>query len=556
MARKNRKNKNEVLDKALGRYKASWDYASGRYHNLWGECWRLRENQRVKRSHEGVVKTFVPMTFSLVETITCALFNNRPKISFAPNEPSQEQNTQVLTALINQNWERDKWGKKFKSNGRATYTVGNGAVMLTWDIDHVRVDVIPIRDFIMDPSSTGPEDWEFAGRRYLTTKKKLESYEIVDVDTGEMKPRYKNLNDVPDRGSATEGEDTDKQSKDSLLGSTMTEETDQIEIIEIWDRDRVVSIANRSIVIEDIENPLKTQAVERGMEDEPGIIPFALSRGYIDSSLPYGKGDVEVIMEQQELLNDFTEINLEAVLHQLYPARTLDPNLAPGWIDRMDPVPGAVYPFPANALNQLPAPIIPANAFNERANIKSEIREATAVDQVVKGVTSATTQTATEIRAQLGQASQRIESKARDLEDDFFPQVAIIWFNYYKLYAREQFVRVASAEGEQYLLYDPAVFMGEYTPKIQLEVTKELERDKKRESLKEAYAMLIQDRSNNLLEIKRQLLPELLDLPQEAIERIITPAPEPPTPEAPPAPQDPMMPTDMPSMGAPMEMMQ
>ena len=84
-------------------------------------------------------------------------------------------------------------------------------------------------------------------------------------------------------------------------------------------------------------------------EEMAGFLPFAHGRDYEDISLTYGDSDVDIMADQQELLNDMTELNIEAVLYQLYPEKTLDPKFST-WANDLDPRPGKVYPIPAGAM--------------------------------------------------------------------------------------------------------------------------------------------------------------------------------------------------------------
>lgn len=529
----------KALIETLKRYNRSWQYAQKHYHKTWDECFKLYNNIRVKKSKATKYNTFVPMSFSLVETLVAGLYNGRPRVNFVPNQVDQETDTKILSEKLDDDWSKGDWDNKVMTNGRNKFITGNGSVMLFWDGDRVDMEIVPIRDFIMDPSSHSSKDWKWAGRRYLVDKADLESATIIDVETGEEKARYTNLDALSssDSGSGGGAEQTDKQRKEALIGSTSTENDGgrPIEIIEIWDYDRVVTVANRTIVIEDIDNPMKVQAELRGFTDVEGIIPFAIDRDYVDSSLPYAKGEIEVIKDEQNLLNDLNEMYVEAILYTLYPTGTLDPKYA-DWLPKMEMNYGKIYPFAQNALNWNTPPIIPGNVFNYMANIKSEIRETTSIDQIVKGVTSATEQTATEIKAQLGQANQRIEVKAKQLENDFYQQVANIWFQLTRLYAEPQLVRVASAEGVDFKEFDPSVFMGDYSPVIELDITHEMNQGKQQQEMMQAWELIIADPTNNLEEAKKIIYPKILPgLSKDDIERIITP-PQPEEPSMPGAP--------------------
>ena len=59
--RETKSRKDANLQKWLQKFDDSWLYAQQNYHQRWERNWKLYHNIRVKRSHDGVVKTFVPM---------------------------------------------------------------------------------------------------------------------------------------------------------------------------------------------------------------------------------------------------------------------------------------------------------------------------------------------------------------------------------------------------------------------------------------------------------------------------------------------------------------
>ena len=229
--------------------------------------------------------------------------------------------------------------------------------------------------------------------------------------------------------------------------------------------------------------------------------------------------------DQQELLNDMTELNIEAVLYTLYPEKTLDPKFAT-WANDLNPRPGKVYPIPAGAMIWNTPPTIPTNAFNERLNIKSEMREAVAVSEVTKGVSMTDKTTATEIKAQMGQADQRITEKAQTLANDFFFQEAKIVLKLLQLNAPEKlYVRTIQDANVTFEEVNMDRFVGDYTPMVTLDIQKKYEEAQQQEAYLNAFQMIIQDPTNNLQAAKQILYKKIMpSLTDEQIEQIITPA--------------------------------
>ena len=554
------KKDNPVLSRFLKYFTDSWTYAQQNYHQTWERNWKLYRNIRTEKNHPGTIECFVPMVNSTVNTIVASLFNSNPSVKYLPNRADQNEETDILNDVYQDFARRDGWALKNKINGRQGIITGNYFAYYEWKPDDnggfVHKEIIPIRDAILDPNAHNIADAKYVGRRFFTSKKELENTLIFNPETGKMEKRYKDLDNVTE--NATDGgldAQSDKAIKDTALGSVSPNKGSQVEVIEIWTHEEVCVIANQQTVIEYRENPYfalnKSKFEQRklaweleryqklqqsaGAEDigefkeefnkkSAGLIPFAHGCDYPDVSLIYGSSDVDIIADEQELLNTLTELNIEAVLYQLYPERRIDPKFA-GKLDNLDPMPGKVYPLPAGAMDWNNPPTIPTNAFAERNNIKGEIRESASVSEISKGITATDSTTATEIKAMLGQADIRIREKADNLAQGFFMQEATIVFKLLKLYADDNYmIRKVGDNGVKFETVEMSKFIGDYTPMVTLDVQAQLEKSEKQEAYTNAFQMIIADPTNNLAEAKRIMYPKMMpELTQEEIAAIITP---------------------------------
>ena len=568
------KKDNPVLKRFLEYFTNSWTYAQQNYHETWERNWKLYRNIRTEKNHPGTIEAFVPMVNSTVNTIVASLFNSNPTVKYIPNRADQNEETDILNDVYQDFARRDGWALKNKINGRQGVITGNYFAYYEWQPDDnggfVHKEIIPIRDAILDPNAHNIADAKYVGRRFFTSKADLENTLIYNPETGKMEKRYKDLENIAE--NATDGgldAQSDKAIKDTALGSVSPTKGAQVEIIEIWTHEEVCVIANRIAVIEHRQNPYyalnKAKFEQRKLEWElnrlqrlqqtageedigefkeefnakgAGLIPFAHGCDYPDVSLIYGSSDVDIIADEQELLNTLTELNVEAVLYQLFPERRIDPKFA-GKLDNLDPAPGKVYPLPAGAMDWNNPPAIPTNAFAERNNIKGEIRESASVSEISKGITATDSTTATEIKAMLGQADVRIREKADNLAQGFFMQEATIVFKLLKLYADDKYmIRKVGEDGIKFENVEMSKFIGDYTPMVTLDVQAQLEKSEKQEAYTNAYQMIIADPTNNLTEAKRIMYPKKMpDLSQEEIQAIITPAQQQMPPMAQPTPQ-------------------
>lgn len=558
------KNVQDTLDKVMKDFTSSWDYCTGSWHGRWIDNYALYNNNRVKVGYNGITDTFVPMTFSTIETMVSALFGSKPKFDFVPPGSKPDQKTDILNSLLDYYWDKDQWNIKVISWGRTMLMLGTSVVYLWWDMDHPCMINVPLRDFFIDPMASTLENARYMGRRFLTTTDELKSFEVVDPDTGEMIKKYKNLDKIEsnnqmgqtgeDAGGVTggaTGDLTDKQEKDMFYGSTIEQpEQDQVEIIEYWTEDRCISIANRGTVIEDTENYYKAKGKAAGNSYAKGIMPFAALRDYIDESLFYAKGEVDIIADEQELLNDITNQTIDSITFNLNQMYTLDPKHA-DLLEEIENVPGAVYLAEQNTLVPIPVRPIPANAFEERQNIKNEMRETTASNEVVKGTSTDSNVTATEINAQVAGAGQRIKLKVVQIENEGFHRLANVIFQMVQLYVTEPMViQITGKSAQQWALFDPNEFEGDYQPRVQLDIEVQQKKQQDAKNSQEMLAAFMGDPTINQVELKKMVLQKGFNLDPDEAEKLMAP---PPPPMGAPGAIDPAtgMPVDPMAAGAP-----
>ena len=576
-----------VLDGAIKRFDDSWTYAKDNHHSKWERNNKLYDSERVNATYEGVTDTFVPMVFSTIETMVAALSNASIRFEFKSGDPMSQFEDKALNALIQEWWDEDQWDLAIEEGFREVLITGMVANMFSWEDDRPHLESFAMRDAIVDPTVKKPADLQkpgsYAGRRYFVRKGTLDNITVVDADPesktfGEMKPRYMKTDDDSVGKNA---EEDDKQTKEIFSGSTLSDaHKDQDEIIEIWDIDRVVTIKNRKHVIEDAVNPFKLkhqlqlqkeyaeemkegytpeQAMADAKREAVGIVPFFFFRNYRKLSLFYASSEIDAIAKPQELLNDMTNMETDYIIKQLSPQKELDPEYA-DLIDLVTSDPDVVYLMKPGSLVDRPVPVLPSNSFNNRMNIKNEIRETTAIDQVAKGVANVKDATATEVNAQLQQSGQRIQSKARIFEKDGFYWMGWILMKFIQLYQEKPLVvEIAGDAGidaqtamDKYGIvlpkgcgvFDPADFQDDFKIRVSLDADAQSNKQETQRQMTTAYQMLIQDPTNNLEEIKKRLIPKMVDIDKEDLDAILTPAQAPAMPEGMPpemagAPVDP-----------------
>jgi hypothetical protein len=421
---------------------------------------------------------------------------------------------------------------------------GNGILMVSWEGDMPRIVNVPLNDFFFDPTATHmnhpdePGYAGFAGYRYLTSIEDLRKKKIVNPETGEMEALYTGLDDIEDFDK--DWDKLDKDQKESYIGTTLGKDanTKQVECIVYYTKKKKIVIANRKKVIYNGKNPYYRDAstetksitlpdgtetsVEVEIPEIKPFLPFAILRNYVDSSLFLAKGDVEVILPLQEALNDLSnqkKDNLTYVLNNMW---QIDPQFA-HLAEQIESLPGLVLPIPRGALAPIEKQVITNEADIEMGRIKDEMRRATAADEAVQGVSSSKGRvTATEVQAQLNQASQRFSTKLTTLEDEGYAQLGRILFKMVQIFVDQELaVRVLGPEGTAWKDFDPNEYTGEYEPKVELQSTTKANMAEEGQKFLNLHQMVAQNPLINQKEFLRVYLEKVFQLPEQQIKRLL-----------------------------------
>lgn len=534
-----------LLGTVLGDFERARKYVETNYQAIWEDCFKAYNAIRTRRGYSGVADDFIPEIFSIVESLKAAIAGSKPKFKYMPLDEEQEQDTEVLNALVDYYWSCNNMTEKMLNWVGDMIIYGNGVFMVSWENNKPLVHHIPLSDFFVDPTATHlnrPEERgyaKYAGYRYLTSIEQLKAKKMFDIDTGDLVDMYKNLDLVTE---GTLGDADDKTRKEQLLGSTLGKDAakHQVEIIEYYTAKKKVIIANRSVVIFEGDNPFQRAektitgvALINGQPEEtktviPGIqgfLPFAILRNYTDSNLFFARGDVEVLIPMQEALNDTSSQKRDNLAYALNNMWQIDPRFK-HLAEQIESMPGAVFPIPKGALTAIEKQDMSPAADTEISRLTQAMRTASAADAAVQGVAQKFSRTtATEIAAQLNQASTRFTTKIQNLEDEGFAQLARIIYKMIQIFVdKELAVRVIGKTGTTWKDYDPKKYTGEYQPRVILEATAKAEA----EQMAQAVQVAAQFGMNNPMVNQEALLRKIFtsifpDAPKDDIDELLTP---------------------------------
>ncbi len=486
----------EALGLVMGNFNKARKYIKDHYEEIWGNSFKAYNGLRVARGYAGVADSIVPETFSIVESLKASIAGSKPKFKYLPIVEGQKEDTETLNGLVDFYWSQNNMTEKMLNWVGDMIIYGNGVMMVTWEKDYPCIRHIPLSDFFVDPAATHlnrPEEAgypRYAGYRYLTSIEQLRAEKKIDVETGESVPRY-NLTDVG--GGDGSGDETDKDRKEKYLGSTYGKDAikEQVEVIEYFTANKHIVVANRGQVILDEETPYKRKSstikqtividgelveYEEKIPEIKGFLPFAIARNYTDSNLFFARGDVEVILPIQEEINDTASQKRDNLAYALNNMWQIDPRFK-HLAEQIESIPGAVFPLPRGALTPIEKNDVSPAADSEMGRLQQAMRSATAADAAVQGTAQRFSRTtATEVQAQLQQASMRFTTKVQNLEDEGLAQLARIIYKLIQIFVDTALaVRIIGNKGVEWKRFIPGDYRGEYEPRVVLESTAQAE---------------------------------------------------------------------------------
>jgi len=491
-----------TLDEALKMFDDAVEYVDTGFRTNWDNYFRVYKGQRVQRHYEGIADPVIRESHTIIETLVANIAGGTPKFHFVKTNEEQSDDTDVLNGMLDYYMTVNQMGLKNQEWVRDMLLYGTGILHVTWREGKPFIENIPLRDFFVDPLSTGltqtTNPARYAGYRYFVDKEVLEREMIYDPEEDKMVPRYKNLEKIgfdkdAKAGGAGNGDKAapDKAFKDMFNGSTLGDQAveRQVAVIKLYDlmTGRIYEIGNRKEFIyneetwckreemeEDVEVEVdgKVETTKRKLHEIKPFLPFAVLRDYVDTSLFYGEGEMAIIMGDAELLNDYEAMDVDNNAYQNTPMYQIDPQFA-DLAPEIETIPGAVYPIPKGAISPLERPQLSQDLDRKKEAIAARMRRATAADDAVQGVAQSSSRTtATEVSSQLAQAQNRFSTKLANLESEGYAQLGSIIVKLVQIFVtRKTAIRIVGPKGVAFRDFDPWEYDGDWEPHVELDTT-------------------------------------------------------------------------------------
>ena len=379
---------------------------------------------------------FIPYIYAIIETIVpriiSAAFSARPYLGILPTKPETEENAKMMEKLIDyQLIQVTGFITTAVSWVKETLLYGTGILKVTWDYeegqayqeeplaviydipvgqqyvmadtivkDDPLIEHIDIWDFYVDPYAQNIDDAAYCIHRvyrdtdYLKAKEKDGFYENID----EVK-----------KGFSEQSYQTGMQDRLSSIGmqsSVMDVDTDKVELLEYWTDARTIVVANRSVIIRNVDNPYIHMKK-----------PFVR---LVDTLVPhefYGIGEIEPCEHLQYELNSVRNQrmdNVNLIINKMWKVlrgSDIDINQL---VSRAN---GVIEVDDMEDIEPLEFDNIAADSYNEDEIIRRDMDNATGTYDYARGETTDRRETATTASLLTTAANERFKLKITLMED-------------------------------------------------------------------------------------------------------------------------------------------
>lgn len=406
----------KTLNLVIERFGKAKDFRRPR-EDRWNAYYKLARNYIEDKEYPWRSKLFIPYTFSNIETviprIIRSIFNEFDDVDV--NQPVEkllrysrtkmDLYTKLYLALkdvcyygtfiLKPIW-RYETRKRYELRpfmnifGRE---IGSKKTKVDVDYyDDVDCALVDLFDFYPAPKMKEIDEDSFCVHRIMTTQD-----EIKRNKTNVFKnlDKLEEMNSYPGEDTVRERTDT---TKDYSPNDYVDSFTKKVELLEYWENDRIITVANRQIVVRDSENPF-----------------WHLQKPFIKGVICpvphefYGIGIVEMTESLQHELNDIRNMrmdNVNIILNRMWIVeRSAD-------IEMRDPMsyPGAVFTSnDINGMKQLETQDVTASAYLEEDRVKIDMQNATGIYDYAKGMAPARRETATAVLSLQGETNKRFE---------------------------------------------------------------------------------------------------------------------------------------------------
>lgn len=236
------------------------------------------------------------------------------------------------------------------------------------------------------------------------------------------------------------------------------EDDEAVEIVEYWEPDRRIFLANGETVTVDGPNPYDDKQ-----------LPYVVSRCYTLEHQFWGYSLLHPIYRSQEELNEWRNLSLIQGALNARNVWAVDETIGvPQGMETLDPGDIVEFPFYANGkpgiVPLLQGRPLPPEAYNMEGMIRGDMQRANALpDPVASGTPAKGAETATEVQALAQGTGFRVRLTSVQGELSYLTEVAKLFLSRrQQFFDEETVIRVIGAKAVDYKRMTPQDIAGEY----------------------------------------------------------------------------------------------
>ena len=480
-------NQNKAQKLVNDRFKRAKNFRETDQEEIWKRSYNNYRGILDQSLYPWRSKLFIPWSFTVVETIIPKVFARDPKwraISTQPDLDPEGGNGRTVQDLLNYQWTRMGMRVKMYDYIKDSLMYSKGYAKVTWNFqtknktymepvvgkgdkitftkktkndveyDDPKVEIVDPFDIYVDPDATSLDDAAYLIHRktmMLEELKQNPNYSNVEMINVENKKGVKTSNRAHDWLE----EETRFQGNQPPQDS----HKDLVEILEYWEQDRLIVVANRSVVLRDTPNPYNHKQ-----------LPFVELDDYRDPHKYYGQSELSVMDPLQREINairnqrrDYDNLALNPVIRMI-PGVLRNPNsavMSPGNVWMVSDL---------NSMDIFGLPQLQGASTEIEERTAQDIKMTVAIDEIGIGLLPENPQrrSATEVVTAQTMAGKRFAIKIALLEEAVKKIGKLVFALNQQFLDKERMIQIVGERGAtEWVQLSPEDIRGEYTISIE-----------------------------------------------------------------------------------------
>jgi hypothetical protein len=396
--RKGNLENNEIVSQVISDFNKAYKAKQSK-ETLFREIYRRYRSYLEVSFQSTRSSLFIPESFTLVETVAPRMTAKKPAYKAIPRTSSSITKADKAGMWLDYRYDCLGMQHKNKVHAKQGLMYGTSIKKYGWNATESKPDirVIDIADIWPDPETYSWKEGYIVHRFYKTK---------FDLEKSGVK--YKNLDQLQKENETSVKDDQMRQDRYSVQDVPMETNRQGYEILEWWGFEdgevHVRTIADRRVLLRDEKSPLPLNE-----------LPFSV---FFDQEVPFEKwgiGEIEPILDLQDEENTIRNQRIDEKNLSIHNMWIVSKTAGVDYRNLISKPGGIILANDINGIKPLEKQNITANSLDELNLIKNDIRNATGVNDYIRGAETGSG-TATETAVKTQEANMRFAEKINNFE--------------------------------------------------------------------------------------------------------------------------------------------